>query len=164
MSFEFSSLDESRTHEAFEVLRCVGNWLDSRGIRQRISQTTIESYLQWQSEQANYVVSEGRQVIGLITIRQERLEDWPRFLDLGPVTMLRALATHPDFQGRGVGAFAIQQSLRRFNVQPIFLDCVSDTLPSYYARFGFESVDRQQKTYPDGDTYDITLMRRPGHS
>lgn len=161
MSFEFSVLSDDRTFEAFAVLRQVGNSLVARGLRQRISQTTIESYLQWQSENANYIVSERNQIIGLVTLRFESLVDWPKFLTLGPVTMLRALATHPEHQGRGVGAFAIHNSIQTSDAQPIFLDCVSDSLPAYYARFGFEAVDRRIKSYPDGDAYDITLMRQP---
>lgn len=160
MSLKFSALQDSRVEEAFEVLKHVGKWLESQGRHQRISNTPFETYAQWQSEHANFVVTQHDEIIGLVTLRIERLDDWPAHSLLAPVIMLRALATHPGHQGKGVGAFAIRESIKRSGVgNTIFLDCVSDSLPQYYTKFGFTPVDQQVKTYPDGETYDITLMQ-----
>jgi predicted N-acetyltransferase YhbS len=160
MKLTFSALGDAQVEQAFGVLQQVGDWLESQGRRQRISNTSFECYSQWQSEHANFVVTEANEIIGLVTVRSELLEDWPDWLSLGPVLMLRALATHPDHQGRGVGALAIRESIQRSGSgQSIFLDCVSDSLPAYYARFGFQPVSQQIKVYPDGEIYDITLMQ-----
>lgn len=149
-----------RVEEAFAVLRAVGDWLDSQGRRQRISNTTLETYRQWQSENANYIVTENESIIGLATIRLETLEDWPQFAQLGQVLMLRGLATHLDHRGTGVGAFAVRQSIKSCDQDAdVYLDCVSDFLPEYYAQLGFVSIARQQRDYPGSDPYDITLMR-----
>lgn len=160
MDLKLSALEDSRVEEAFGVLKQVGDWLESHGRRQRISNTSFESYAQWQSEHANFVVTQANQIIGLVTLRSEHLDDWPDWSNLGPVLMLRALATHPDHQGRGVGAFAIRESINVVGTRKaIFLDCVSDSLPEYYAKFGFAPVGQQVKAYPDGEVYDITLMQ-----
>lgn len=159
MNLEFVALDDSRVAEAFGVLGIVGQWLESLGRRQRISKTTYDSYLQWQSEQANFVVTQEDKIIGLVTLRNEQLDDWPDHVR-GPQLMLRALATHPDHQGKGVGGFAIRETIAGPGKgQLIFLDCVSDSLPDYYATFGFVPVARQIKTFEDGESFDITLMQ-----
>ncbi len=163
MSLTFSLLDDSRVEESFAVLGRVGAWIETQGRRQRISKTTLQTYRQWQSEGANYVVIEAGQIVGLITLRLESLDDWPEFLTLGRVPMIRALATHPDHRGKEVGAFAIREAIKRCGEKTaIYLDCVSDFLPAYYATLGFVPIDEQRRQYPDGEWYDITLMRYAG--
>jgi predicted N-acetyltransferase YhbS len=160
MDLMLSPLEDSRVEEAFGVLKQVGNWLESHGRRQRIANISFESYAKWQSEHANFVVTQANEIIGLVTLRSEHLDDWPDWSGLGPVFMLRALATHPAHQGRGVAAFAIRESIKVLKTRKaIFLDCVSDSLPEYYAKFGFARVGQQVKVYPDGEVYDITLMQ-----
>ncbi len=160
MNLEFSALDDSRVEEAYLVLKQVGDWLQLRGFRQRISRTSFAEYAHWQSEHANFVVTQAGVIVGLVTLRHEHLDDWPDYSNLGAVLMLRALATHPEHQGRGVAAFAIRESINECSHgKPVFLDCVSDTLPEYYAKSGFKTVGRQIRTYADCESYDITLMR-----
>lgn len=160
MSYSFSRLPESRVEEAFAVLQRVAKSIEAKGRRQRISKTSLDTYRSWQAEQANYIVTKGDEIIGLITIRRELLVDWPEFVKLGPVWMVRALATHPDHRGKGVGAVAMREAINLCGgKESIYLDCVSEFLPSYYEQLGFTSIARQDQTCTDGKTYDISLMR-----
>jgi predicted N-acetyltransferase YhbS len=158
-AFSFSLLDDDRVDDAFAVLQSVGRWLESRGRRQRISKTTRASYLQWQSEKANFVVQEAGEIVGLVTLRRESLVDWPAHAERGPVWMLRGLATHPGHRNRGIGALAVRQAVELANSKDVYLDCVSDFLPDYYQQLGFEKIDQQHRSDSDNDSFDITLMR-----
>ncbi len=160
MSFVFSQLLDSRVEEAFALLHLVAKSIQSQGRSQRISKTSLDTYRNWQAEKANYIVTEDDQIIGLLTCRRELLEHWPDFIDLGPIWMLRAIATHPDHGGKGVGTLAVSEAVKRCGVgEPTYLDCVSEFLPSYYQKLGFEPIGQQVRSYPDGESYDITLMR-----
>jgi GNAT superfamily N-acetyltransferase len=174
MSLVFEKLDDSELEDGFAVLAKVGQWLESQGRRQRISKTTFETYSQWQIEKSNFAVKLGERIVGLVTLRFEKLEDWPDVELPRTALMIRALATDPEFQGMGVGRFALIQALIPYSSfprtidlstnfrsgTPVYLDCVSDTLPGYYETFGFERLCRHLKTFDDGETFDVTLMRR----
>jgi predicted N-acetyltransferase YhbS len=74
--------------------------------------------------------------------------------------MLRALATHPDHFGKGIGGFTVSEAIGQCSGDPSFLDCVSESLPSFYNRQGFEAIGKQIRSYPDEvQPYNITLMR-----
>ena len=145
--------------DAFAVLQSVANWLQAKGRRQRISATTLETYAAWQAAGQNYAVLEDQTIVGVFTLCYEVLTDWPNVAPSHTVPFLRALATHPDHQGKGVGVLALKSAGELSGSEPLYLDCVSDFLPTYYSQHGFEPVQRQQRTYSDGD-YDITLMVR----
>lgn len=162
MTRSFSVLNDSRVDEAFAVLQLVGRNIQSQGRRQRISNTTLDTYRLWQREHANFVVTDGPDgpIIGLVTLRDEQLDDWPSFVELGPVPMLRGLATHPEYLRQGIGDFAVRKSIEtRPTGTTIYLDCVSGFLPSYYGRLGFQPVARQQQGDETEGSYDITLMQ-----
>jgi predicted N-acetyltransferase YhbS len=160
MSFGFSLLDDSQVEAAFAVLQRVGRWNRSQGRHQRISNMTLAVYQQWQSEHANHIVTEGNQIVGLVTLRRESLDDWPDYALLGKVLMLRGLATDPEHRHRGVGAFAVRRAVQLGDErEDIYLDCVSNFLPDYYETLGFEKIDRQILSDPIDDGLDITLMR-----
>ena len=160
MCFTFSLLADSQVNDSFSVLARVVDHLMATGRRQRISKTGFDTYSQWQSERANYVVQDAGQIVGLVTLRQEFLEEWPEVHSLGRVPMIRALATDPAHRGKGIGAFALREAMKRCGQhEPIYLDCVSDFLPTYYASFGFTPVAQQWRDYPDDAPYHITLMR-----
>lgn len=144
--------------EAFGVLQSVAKWLQAKGRRQRISATTVKTYATWQAAGLNYVVLDAGAIVGVFTLCHEVLIDWPGVAPTHPVPFLRALATHPDHGGKGVGAMAIESALELAGSEPLYLDCVSDFLPSFYSQHGFKPIQRQVRTYPDGD-YDITLMK-----
>lgn len=159
MSLAFAPLPDSRVDESFALLRRVGAWIRSQGRRQRIGSISEATYQQWQAERANYVVLDGTQIVGLLTLRRETLEQWPHFAELGSVWMLRALATDPQHRQRGIGKYAVTEALKRHGgTESTYLDCVSEFLPDYYRQLGFEPLDRQRRVDPDGEIYDITLM------
>ena len=156
--FHVERVCDTDVEDAYDVLRVVAEWLKSLGRRQRISATSFDTYLRWQSAGANWIVREDADMAGVFTVIPETLDVWPSVTEEVPV--LRALATHPDWRGRGVGAFGIEAALEIARPHELlYLDCVSDFLPSYYAAHGFEKVARQDRTI-DGEPWDITLMRR----
>ena len=161
MSFAFLPLEDSRLDESFDLLNRVARWLERQGRKQRIAQVTLPTYQQWQSERTNYVVMENDQIVGIATLRKERLDEWPEFQSLGPVYLIRALATHPDHRGKGIGEFAVNEAIKCCtNQSHIYLDCVNDFLPSYYMGLGFEVIAQQHRLYSNNDSFSIVLMRK----
>lgn len=161
MSLTFSLLDDSQVTESFALIELAARWLRQQGRRQRIANITLPIYQQWQTERANYVVTENHQIIGIVTLREEPLDEWPAFQSLGHVYMIRALATHPDHRREGIGAFAIKEVMKLCDDKgAVYLDCVSDFLPTYYAELGFEVIAQQQRRYRNDVSYDIVLMSR----
>lgn len=142
--------------EAYGLLEQVGQWLQSLGRRQRVSRITRETYAAWQADECNYVVLDGHTIAGILTLRTEQLLDWPEVS--GGVPFLRALATHPLYRGRGVGRAGVEFAIDKAAPDALYLDCVSDFLPDYYASVGFEPIGRRVIEEPDG-RWDITLMR-----
>lgn len=147
---------------AFAVLKRVGAWLESKGRRQRIADTTRESYAAWQSDGCNHVVLCDDTIVGVFTLCRETLTTWEGVAPSHPVLFLRALATDPDWHGCGVGAFGIATAVELAAPEAVWLDCVSDFLPSYYEQQGFHRIDRrivcsgEDQAQPQ---YDVTLMR-----
>ena len=159
---KFQPLPDCRIHESFLVLQTVGARIKESGRRQRISHITFETYLRWQQERANFIVTDDSDIAGLVTIRNEELKDWPKYIGLGRVQMVRGLATNPDFRGQRVGQFALTELIKQFGKQPIFLDCVTGFLPSYYAKFGFKVLCEATVSRPTRTgclQYEICLMK-----
>ena len=168
VTFNFSRLDQARLDEAFQIFQQVGQHLSATGSRQRIGQTTRADYQSWQDEKANYIVTTNSvldsiqidPIVGVVTLRQEVLVQWPNQNHLGQVSMLRGLAIHPDYQGQRVGTFAVEQLLKcNPDCRPVFLDCVVSSLPGFYETLGFEAVDRQLLKTADIGALDICLMK-----
>ncbi len=163
MRQQFLTLPDSRVDEAYAVLQRVAEAIRARGRRQRIAQTSLETYRQWQSDKANYIVTEDDRIAGLLTLCRETLSAWQHVVGASKTRMLRALATHPDYSGRRIGEFAVNSALTLIEPDEyVYLDCVSGFLPDYYAKLGFETVARQDHRDDDGSDWDITLMRRSG--
>jgi GNAT superfamily N-acetyltransferase len=155
-------IERSGTDAAFALLQSVARWLDGRGRRQRIAATSFETYLGWQASESNWGLFDDDELAAIFTLVREPLHDWPDIPVDGAVPWLRALAVDPTRRGHGLGTTAVGAALELVDVsEQLYLDCVSDFLPDYYASHGFEHVARQVRTYPDGE-YDITLMRQPG--
>ena len=153
-------LDEE-TEAAFSVLVRVAAWLEHKGRRQRISKTTLETYMMWQKRGANYAVLDDGLILGVFSLPREPLYEWPKVAIKEPVAWLRALATDPDHHRKGIGTFAVAKALQTVGPpEPLYLDCVSDFLPSYYESLGFETVACQTRTYPEEEhPLDMTLLR-----
>lgn len=161
MSLTLSLLDDSQVADAYALIGLAANWLRRHGRKQRVANITLQNYRQWQTERANYVVTENQQIVGIVTLLEEQLDEWPEFRSLGAVNMMRALVTHPDHRQKGIGRFAVNEVIKRCADKPsVYLDCVNDFLPAYYSQLGFEVVAQQQRRYPNDDSYDIVLMRK----
>jgi GNAT superfamily N-acetyltransferase len=154
------------TEATFDVLKKVAVWLEQKGRRQRIAKTTFDTYMMWQEDDANYVVLDRVEIVGVFSLPRERLNDWPMADIEEPVVWLRALATDPAHQKKGVGAFAVKEALKLVaSPEPLYLDCVSDFLPGYYESLGFETIASQARRYAGEDQpFDITLLRHPNAS
>lgn len=163
MQWQLFRLPASRVSEAYEVLQQVAEAIRVRGRRQRISQTSLETYQQWQADDTCFILTEDDRIIGLVTLCREVLTTWQDVVGTKPVPMIRALAVHPDHSGRGVGSFVLNHILTRIDPgEWVYLDCVSEFLPDYYAAHGFERLQRREHDDADGVRWDITLMRRRG--
>jgi GNAT superfamily N-acetyltransferase len=160
-SLQIRQVSDAETEISFAVLKRVAHWLETMGRRQRIAKTKFETYMKWQENGANYAVFHKSELAGIFSLPWEPLDEWPSFDTGRPVAWLRALATDPAHQGKGVGVFAVQQALSLADSsKPLFLDCVSGFLPNYYGQLGFETVATQTRQYPDEPhCYDITLMK-----
>jgi len=63
----------------------------------------------------------------------------------GPDGLLRSLAVHPDYRGRGLGAHLARRALReahRLGLRRVFL--LTETASEYFLRLQFRRVPRQQ--------------------
>lgn len=160
-SFSVRPVVKHEAELAFRVIKRVAIWLEQKNRRQRIAKTSFDTYLRWQQDNVNYMVLDGRKIAGVFSLPCEHLDEWPMVDIKEPVVWLRALATDPDHQKKGVGAFAIAEALKLIgSPEPLYLDCVSDFLPGYYGSFGFETIASQTRRYSDEDQpFDITLMK-----
>jgi amino-acid N-acetyltransferase len=63
----------------------------------------------------------------------------------GPDGLLRSLAVHPDYRGRGLGTCLTRRALReahRLGLRQVFL--LTESASEYFLRFQFRRVPRQQ--------------------
>ena len=139
---------------AFRVLERTAQWLEETGKKQRIAATTFQTYLNWQADNANFQVKFAERIVGVFSLPTEPLKDWPEISVDGPVLWLRALATDPEFRRQNVGSEAIQYAIKVAKQRPLFLDCVSGFLPSYYSQQGFKLL-RQKEV----DGFEINLFK-----
>lgn len=161
MSLTFSLLDESQVAESYALIGLAANWLQQHGRQQRVANITLPVYRQWQTKRANYAVTENQQVVGIVTLLEELLVEWPEFRSLGAVSMIRALVTHPNHRRKGIGIFALNEAIKQAGEERnVYLDCVNDFLPAYYSQLGFEVVAQQKRYYSNDHSYDIVLMRK----
>ena len=162
MNFRIVQVSDQQVDAAYGVLEATAAWLTQLGRRQRIANTSREKYRRWQDEQVNYAVVLDDQIAGVFSLPNEEFVDWPEYGELGPAPWLRALATHPDFRGRQIGATAVTSALGLVDQgQPLYLDCVSGFLPGYYQALGFRHLGRQTRDDPQLGPLEITLM---GHA
>ncbi len=153
-------LDEE-AEAAFGVLARVAAWLKLKGRRQRIVNTTLGTYMTWQNDGANHAVLDDGQIVGIFSLPREPLDEWPMIAIEEPVAWLRALAIDPTHHRKGIGALAVTTALQIVgSPEPLYLDCVSDFLPSYYKSLGFETIACQTRRYPgEENPLDMTLLR-----
>lgn len=157
--FDFRRVRDDDVESAFLVLQRVAVWLQGKGRRQRIANTTMDTYRSWQETGSNYVVVDGDRSVGVFSVSQEISTDWPEQMGDRRANWLRALATDPDHRGRNIGAFAIKSALSLDVGNPLYLDCVSDFLPGYYESHGFRTIATQSRTFGDETLpMDITLL------
>ncbi len=58
--------------------------------------------------------------------------------------LLRSLAVHPDFQGRGIGKQLVSRIIERARVKGIGqLYLLTDTAEDFFRKIGFDYVDRE---------------------
>lgn len=154
---------DGEVEAGFDVLRATAQFLINKGRRQRISNTTLAEYESWQAQAGNFGIFEADHLVGIYTLVKEPLSNWPQTSIEGDVLWLRALATHPDHRGKQIGAFGIQTALDTLNAgEELYLDCVSDFLPDYYAKQGFSLVAERTLIDEAGETWEITLMKQVG--
>ena len=81
----------------------------------------------------------------LVALDQGRLTGSVGLERYGPDGLLRSLAVHPDYRGRGLGTRLTRLALReahRLGLRQVFL--LTETASEYFLRFQFRRVPRQQ--------------------
>lgn len=119
-----------------------------------------------------YVCRAGEQIAG--TVRLSHIPEngytgvrWSTPDDYGRITVLYALAVHPDYMNKGVGTFIMQEAeriAREEGCMALRLDAVKDNLPAerLYVRCGFhyvatKSLGYEQYGIPFYDLYEKIL-------
>ena len=147
------------------LLNDVGEWLDSRGYRQRVANLSPETYAAWQLQSVNYAISYDSELAGIFSLPTEPFSDWPGISDPSTACWLRTLAIHPEYRGYGIGRVAVAHALSiagRSN--PLFLDCASQFLADYYQRLGFELLCTQTTRHPNQPDVTLYLLRHANTS
>jgi len=85
---------------------------------------------------------------------------WPIRIGAAPALLLGPIAVHPTRQGEGLGASLIGDSLARAAGHWDRVLLVGDA--PYYARFGFEKLDRVQMPPPTNPERVLGLALAPG--
>ncbi len=85
---------------------------------------------------------------------------WPIRVGVAPALLLGPIAVHPTRQGEGLGASLIAGSLARAAGHWDRVLLVGDA--PYYARFGFEKLDRVQMPPPTNPDRVLGLALAPG--
>ena len=159
----FCSLPDELFDSAYQVMTKVADEIRASGRKQRVAKIGEHTYKKWQAENANFVALFQGNIVGLATLRDEFLSDWPDYQSLGQVKMLRGLVTNPDFRGSRIGERFVGWILENLAVNDtVYLDCVAGFLPNYYQKLGFELIaKRENVTDSQGISYNICLMRHP---
>lgn len=159
MLFQIEQISDKQLNLVVELLKSAAEWLEQKGRLQRVGNTSLETFEKWQRTACNYGVFNESGLVGIFSLPVENFQDWPEFSEAAPAVWLRALATHPTYRGQGVGEFAVKSALDIAGAdKPVYLDCVSDFLPEYYGRLGFQKLAEQERKFEKEGRLAITLM------
>jgi ribosomal protein S18 acetylase RimI-like enzyme len=158
------ALRNDEVDAAYEIQLQACAWLKQKGVRQWLSPKPRAVYDARQEKGENYGLYLGGSLAAAMALSFEVHPYWREALGAEPRWWLHTLAVAPGFRGKRVGEEAVEYAValvRSRAAGDLFLDCGTDgVLPAYYGRLGFETLAQKDITYPSGNTYPITLMRK----
>jgi len=154
--------DEVDTAYEFQLQACA--WLKRKGVRQWLSPKPRAVYDARQERGENHGLYMDDRLAATMALSFEVHPYWREEIGAEPRWWLHTLVVAPGFRGRRVGEEAVSAAvalIRSRGAGDLFLDCGTDgVLPAYYGRLGFDVLAQKDITYPSGNTYPITLMRK----
>ena len=158
------AITEIELDAAYATYLAVFDWLNAKGIRQWLRALPAEAFAQRQraGELLGCVVN--GQIAAVVTLASERSPYWPEILGDENRWWIKTLAVSRACSGRGLGADVVracEQVIRDAGATEAFLDCVDvGFLPGYYARLGYTPLGQKEITYPSGNAFLVTLMKK----
>jgi SAM-dependent methyltransferase/ribosomal protein S18 acetylase RimI-like enzyme len=158
------ALRDDEVDAAYEIQLQACAWLRQKGVRQWLSPKPRAVYDARQQKGENHGLYIAGSLAATLALSFESHQYWREEMGEEPRWWLHTLVVAPGFRGRRVGEEAVSAAvalIRSRGAGDLFLDCSTDgVLPAYYGRLGFETLAQKNITYPSGNTYPITLMRR----
>jgi ribosomal protein S18 acetylase RimI-like enzyme len=158
------ALRHDEVDAAYEIQLQACAWLRRKGVRQWLSPKPRTVYDARQDKGENHGLFLGDSLAATMALSFEAHPYWSDELGTELRWWIHTLAVSPEFRGRRVGEEAVAAAVahvRSKNSGDLYLDCGTDgVLPAYYTRLGFVTLAQKDITYPSGNTYPITLMRR----
>jgi ribosomal protein S18 acetylase RimI-like enzyme len=161
---EFRAVTAVETSEAYALYREVFDWLQAKGVRQWLRALPPEEFRERQARGELFAFFLGGEMRAMVTLAFEQDLDWKKYLTPEKRWWIKSLAVARAHGGRAMGEHLLQRGeaqLAAAGATEAYLECV-DTgfLPGYYARLGYEVLQRADITYPSGNTFPVCLMRK----
>jgi GNAT superfamily N-acetyltransferase len=163
LQLTFKQLTRHDIPSGYAILVETSNWLKGRGLpswqmpKAVFSERVYEGWI--------YGAFSEKRLVGVVSLTQNyRPAPWAdllpqRYLWLSTLNVAR------DTAGLGLGSFLIAESEKvatTSDLNVIFLECYygDGKLPDYYARHGFEWIERRIVVFDDGVEHDDVLMQK----
>lgn len=110
----------------------------------------------WEEAIALWLSDDGEE--GYILYDQTRPIGWFAFNGLlSPIPYLKIAALLPEYQGKGIGQFALTQLLPNlktagYTTVRLFTDCDNQIAQACYQKCGFQTIAETQESWPNGST------------
>jgi GNAT superfamily N-acetyltransferase len=149
---------------AYSAYLGVFEWLNARGVRQWLRALPSEAFVQRQRQGQLFGLYLDDRLAAVVTLAFECSPYWQERLGDENRWWIKTLAVVRDYRGRGLGAHVVHECellIQASGATEAFLDCVDvGFLPGYYARLGYEALGQKEITYPSGNTFLVTLMKK----
>jgi GNAT superfamily N-acetyltransferase len=149
---------------AHRVYLEVVDWLKALGVRQWLRALPEEVFRERQARGELFAGHLESRMAAIVTIAFEEDADWSEVVGPGKNWWIKTLATNRAFRRQNLGGQVMQACETRLiksGAREVWLECVdAGFLPDYYAQFGYAVIKCKTITYPSGNTFEVTLMRK----
>ncbi|MFT3870765.1 MAG: GNAT family N-acetyltransferase [Nibricoccus sp.] len=163
-TYKFRALRAEEVDASYDVYQRVRDWLRANEIRIWLSPLPKEKFVARQTRGELFGAFCDEKLATIFALVHEMPDYWAPEIGLKPQWWLTTLATAPEFRGKQIGRRAIvwtMNHLQAVGVEELYLDCACGFLPNFYASCGFRAVAVKAVSFPSGNTYELTLMKRP---
>jgi ribosomal protein S18 acetylase RimI-like enzyme len=161
---EFGPVTTGEIGAAHGVYLEVVAWLRAKGVRQWVRALPPEEFAARQARGELFAARLEGRLAGIVTLAFEEDHDWAEVVGPARNWWLKTLAISRACRGRNLGGQVMQACeahLRQAGAREVWLECIeAGFLPDYYARLGYEVIKRKSVTYPSGNTFPVSLMRK----